>query len=287
MAMTREIALDAAPDLKRIYATAVVTGRGSSGDLPDARAVRTGVRIDPDELVAYARVCGFDLRNELPLTYPHLVAFPLQMVLMSERAFPLPLMGAVHVENVITTTRAIRVDDILDVAVHAQNLRPHRSGRQVDLVSEVSVGGDLAWRGVSTYFSRGNKHPDAEVSEPPSREPLDAVIAGPVWRLGEGTGRSYAAVSGDWNPIHLHALTARPLGFPSAIAHGMYFYARVVASLDSRLPDGGLTSRVWFRKPVRLPSTVRLRTAFEPRRTLSLLSGVKGDIEHAVIEHSW
>ena len=92
---------------------------------------------------------------------------------------------------------------------------------------------------------------------------------------------------GDWNPIHVHALTAKPLGFPSAIAHGMYSYARVLAALGPRLPEAGLTSRVWFRKPVRLPSSVRLRTAFEASRTLSVLEHAKGEIEHAVVENTW
>ena len=112
-------------------------------------------------------------------------------------------------------------------------------------------------------------------------------MAGPTWRLGEGTGRRYAGVSGDWNPIHLHALTARPLGFPTAIAHGMYTYARVVAALGPAIRGEGVTSHVWFRKPVRLPSTVRLRSAIGPNRTISLLSNAKGDIEHAVVEHTW
>jgi len=67
----------------------------------------------------------------------------------------------------------------------------------------------------------------------------------------------------------------------------MYSYARVLASLGPRLPASGLTSRVWFRKPVRLPSTVRLRTAFEPSRTLSVLEDAKGEIEHAVVENTW
>jgi hypothetical protein len=67
----------------------------------------------------------------------------------------------------------------------------------------------------------------------------------------------------------------------------MYSYARVLASLGPRLPASGLTSRVWFRKPVRLPSTVSLRTAFEPSRTLSVLEDAKGEIEHAVVENTW
>ena len=285
--MTKEITLEGPPDLRRIYATAALR-RSRSGDaLPDVRVSRAGVRVDLDDLVAYSHVCRFPVDGTLPVTYPHLLAFPLQMTVMSDDRFPLPLMGAVHVENRIEVVRPVTTDEALDVSVRAERLRPHRRGRQVDLVSEVEVRGELVWRGVSTYLSRGQEHPDAPVSEPPALEALESVTAGPLWRLGEGTGREYAAVSGDWNPIHVHALTARPLGFPTAIAHGMYSYARALASLGPRLPEGGLSSRVWFRKPVRLPSTVRLRTAFGAGRTLSVLENAKGEVEHAVVENTW
>lgn len=285
--MTREITLDGPPDLRRVYASAL-RRRGATGDsLPDVRCSRAGVRVDVDELVAYARVCRFGVGGDLPATYPHLLAFPLQLAVMAGDGFPLPLLGAVHVENRIEVVRPVGVDELLDVTVRAQGLRPHRRGRQVDLVSEVAVAGEVAWRGVSTYLSRGTEHPDAPASDPPDLEALAGVAGGPTWRLGAGAGRAYAAVSGDWNPIHVHALTARPLGFPSAIAHGMYTYARVLASLGPRLPQRGLTSRVWFRKPVRLPSTVALRSAVEPHRTLSVLRSSAGDVEHAVVENTW
>ena len=285
--MTRRTTLDGPPDLRRIYATAALRRGSSSDQLPDVEVSRAGVRVDVADLVAYSRVCGFTVDGTLPPTYPHLLAFPLQMVVMSGHGFPLPLLGAVHVENTITATRPVRADEALDVSVRAADLRPHRRGRQVDLVSEASVGGELVWRGVSTYLARGTEHPDAVASEPPSLASLDHVASGPLWRLGEGTGRAYASVSGDWNPIHVHALTARPLGFPTAIAHGMYSYARVLAALGPKLPPAGLTSSVWFRKPVRLPSTVRLRTAFDDASTLSVLESAKGGVEHAVVRNSW
>ena len=44
---------------------------------------------------------------------------------------------------------------------------------------------------------------------------------------------------------------------------------------------------MWFHKPVRLPSSVRLRTAFEAGRTLSVLENAGGEIEHAVVENTW
>jgi acyl dehydratase len=285
--MTQELTYKTAPDLRRIYAAAAVRRGSAAETLPDVRAARSGIRVDVADLAAYTRVCRFPLGNTLPLTYPHLLAFPLQMAVMGHEGFPLPLLGAVHVTNTITLTRPVSLADELDLTVWAQDLRPHRRGRQVDLVSEAHAGGELVWRGVSTYLSRGSEHPDVQVSDPPGLQPLADVTAGPVWRLAEGTGRSYAAVSGDWNPIHVHALAARPLGFPTAIAHGMYSYARTLAALGPRLPDGALASRVWFRKPVRLPSTVRLRSAFAPGRTLSLLEDVKGEVDHAVVENTW
>jgi acyl dehydratase len=285
--MTHEILLEGPPDLRRIYATAALK-RGTGRDhLPDVRAVRHGVTVDRDNLAKYAHACRFTFTGRLPLPYPHLLGFPLQMVVMSQRDFPLPLVGSVHVENVITVNRALTLDDPLEVAVRAENLRPHPKGRQVDLVTELSTDGEVAWRGVSTYLARGTEDPSAEASEPPSLDPLDVVASGPTWRFGEGTGRMFAGIGGDWNPIHVHALLAKPLGVPTAIAHGMYSYSRCVASLESRLPEAGVTSKVWFRKPVRLPSTVRLRTSFEDHRTLSLLEGVKGDLDHAVLEHTW
>lgn len=291
--MPKVITLESAPDLRQIYVSTALKRRRVGDTLPDVRVARAGVSVAVADLAAYARVCRLPLRPTLPLTYPHLLAFPLQMVVMSGDGFPLPLLGAVHVENRMDVTRALAVDEPLDIDVWARDLRPHRRGTQVDLVSEVSTRGELVWRGTSTYLARGAEHEDAPRSETPPTAPLDGVTGGPQWRLADDTGRAYAAVSGDWNPIHLHALTARPLGFRGAIAHGMYTYARAMGSLGSRLPEAGLTSRVWFRKPVPLPTTVRLRTAFSPGRSLSLLESARGDngdahhTEHAVIENTW
>jgi acyl dehydratase len=285
--MTREIVFETEPDLRRILARAVLRRSGGGETVPDVRAVRRGIRIDVGHLLDYARVCGFTVSSSVPLTYPHLLAFPLQISVMTDRAFPIPLIGSVHVENVIRSPRAIAPDAVLDVVVWADNLRPHRRGRQVDLVSEVSAGGEVVWREVSTYFARGAEHPDAPRSDPPDLAGLEAASTGPTWRLSEGTGRRYATVSGDWNPIHLHTLTAKPLGFPSVIAQGMYTYARVLAGLGAKLPAEGVTSHVWFRKPLGLPSTVRVRSVFSDHRTVSLVESVRGDRQHAIVENTW
>ena len=254
-----DVVLRESPSLAPLLVRAALTARGRGGDLPPTVVRREGVTVDRDHLLAYQRVCGFGGSDDLPHTYPHVLGFPLQVALMADRAFPLALPGLVHLENTITVRRRLTADDRLDVAVRAEGLRPHPKGRLVDLVTEVDVAGERVWEGRSTYLRRGagGGVPVGPVAEEAPAPQLPDRAPAAVLRVPEGQGRAYAAVSGDVNPIHLHALTARAMGFPRAIAHGMWTAARTLAALGPGTAGPG-TSHVWFAKPVLLPSTVEL-----------------------------
>jgi acyl dehydratase len=252
--------LDEAPNLGTLYAKAAVTARGRGGDLPTDHLARKDVGVDPARLAAYTRVCRLPLNDVLPVTYPHMLTFPLQMALMSDRSFPLALPGLVHVRNRIQVLRPIGIDALLDLEVWAENFARHRSGAVVDLRATASVGGEEVWRSTSTYLSRGAKAPEGapEADIDVAVGDLERVAA--TWRIPDDAGRRYAKVSGDVNPIHLSGLTAKAFGFKRAIAHGMWVKARVLGALSGRLPDD-LSIDVSFRKPLFLPSTVTLSTA--------------------------
>ena len=252
--------LDSAPNLAALFAKAAVTSWGRGGGLPDTHLVRRGVAVDPAHLAAYDHVCRLPLNDTLPATYPHMLTFPLQMALMTERSFPFGLPGLVHARNRIDVLRAIRTDEELDLEVWAENLARHRSGAAVDLRATVTVAGEEVWRSTSTYLSRGAKAPEGapEAEIEVSVGALDRVSA--TWRIPDDAGRRYAKVSGDVNPIHLSGLTAKAFGFKRAIAHGMWVKARVLGALSGRLPDA-VNLDVSFRKPLFLPSTVTLSTA--------------------------
>ncbi len=239
------------PSLAALYPKAVLSGlrRHGGGELPDTAYSLTGVRVDPEHLAAYDRVCGFRLGDELPATYPHVLTFPLQIKLMTAGDFPFPPAGSVHVANRIARTRPLLLGDELELRVHAAGLRDHPRGRQFDMVSEALVGGDVVWTDVSTYLrrERSSSGGDRERREPP------APTA--VWSVPEDAGRRYGEVSGDRNPIHLHRLTARMFGYPRAIAHGMWTKARCLAAFEGRLPPA-YTVDVRFKVPVPLPSKV-------------------------------
>ncbi|MGY1762747.1 MaoC family dehydratase [Geodermatophilus sp. SYSU D00779] len=253
--------LEAAPSMPALFARAVATARGRGGDLPDTRLARTGVRVEAADLAAYDRVCGFPLADPLPATYPHVLTFPLQVALMSDRSFPLALPGLVHVRNRIDVLRPVRADEALDLEVWAERFARHRSGATVDLCASVSTGGGAeVWRSRSTYLARGAEAPEGAPQSDLSLSVGDLPRPVATWRVPDDAGRRYARVSGDVNPIHLSGLTAKAFGFKRAIAHGMWVEARALAALTGRLPDA-MAVDVVFRKPLSLPSTVTLATA--------------------------
>ncbi|MEU4653211.1 MaoC/PaaZ C-terminal domain-containing protein [Streptomyces sp. NPDC023723] len=237
-------------------------------EFPRVRLVLPALRADPARLAAYERVCGFPTgAAALPVTYPHLMGFPLAMRLMSARDFPLPLLGLVHTSLTVTRRTALPADAAHEVAVHVAGLAPHRRGTEATVVTEARSGGNVVWESSSTYLARHRTgRRTAGSSTYPARRPTAGRPAAapraespkplPVraeWRPAGDTGRRYAAASGDRNPIHLHPLTARLFGFPRAIAHGMWTVARCLA--EHGTPEA-VTVRAEFRAPVLLPGTV-------------------------------
>jgi len=214
---------------------------------------RTGepVTVERAHVDAFARVCGFPVKDTVPVTYPHVLAFGLHMAIMTDAAFPFPAIGTVHLANSITQHRPVTADEKLQVTARATNLRPHPKGQVFEFATTVRTGEETVWESTSTYLRRGKG--DAGASWGPQ---LPDVPAGAtIWRLPGDLGRRYAAVSGDYNPIHLYPLTAKALGFPRQIAHGMWTLARSVAALENRLPHA-VRVDVAFRKPVFLPGKV-------------------------------
>ncbi|MFF0204169.1 MaoC family dehydratase [Streptomyces sp. NPDC005017] len=223
---------------------------GADAVFPRDRLVLPGVRVDPARLARYERVCGFPTgEDSLPVTYPHVLAFPLAMRLMSDRDFPLPLLGLVHTSIVVIRHRALPAAAEYELAVRVDGLSPHRRGTEATVVTEARLGGTLVWESSSTYLARhGTGYGAAPERTVPEPLPVRAE-----WQLGADVGRHYASVSGDRNPLHLHALAARLFGFRRTVAHGMWTAARCLAAYG--VPQRALVE-VEFRAPVLLPGVV-------------------------------
>jgi hypothetical protein len=282
--------LDSSPSILPLYARAalpMIPGAsllpfvpGGGGEIPEGLdLVLAGVKAEPADVAAYAKVCGFGLRDQLPPTYPHMLAFPLHMAVMSDGSFPFGAVGLVHVENSITQKRPIGIDEEMTIRVSPTKLQPHPKGKTFSLLTEVFVDGEVVWESTSTMLRRGKTDGDAGKQEKGFESlPADAP-AGAEWKLDGGLGRRYGGVSGDRNPIHMHSLTAKPLGFPGAIAHGMWTKARALAQLENRLPDA-FTVEVRFRKPILLPARVEFAGQEEGEEILFAVRNAKKGTPH-------
>ena len=212
--------------------------------------------IDRSNLAAYCAVTGLRYGDTVPLTYPFALTFPTVMGLITGFDFPFSAMGAVHVENRITAHRPIAVTDTVSARVHAENLREHRKGLLVDVLTDVGVGNDTVWSQVTTFLHQQRTSLSDEPKPPPAKQPKlpppDSIL-----RITPGQIRRYASVGGDHNPIHTSSIGARLFGFPATIAHGMFSAAAVLANIEGQLPDAVRYS-VKFGKPVILPASAGL-----------------------------
>lgn len=271
------------PSLVREFARAALITplrRSAHGDLPGTALRLRKARIDRQRLFAYQKLTGFTPSDLLPPTYPHLLGFPLQATLMAAPAFPLPLAGLIHIGNEITQRDRLYADDEPDITVHPEALRPHPRGTAVDLVTDVQIRGALVWSSRSTYLRRGRG--DAEAGFDTLAPETPTALPAARWRLPSDLGRRYAAVSGDVNPIHLHPWAAKAFGFPRTIAHGMWSLARTLAMFGQDV-QGAHTHRVWFRKPVLLPTTVAF--VRDPgARVAAVVSAKDRELVHLVVE---
>jgi acyl dehydratase len=224
--------------------------------LPDRTLSVDELTIDPTNVAAYANVTGLRFGDAVPLTYPFALTFPTVMALVTGFDFPFAAMGSVHIENHITQHRPILVTDTVSVRVHAENLREHRRGLLVDIVTDVNVGNETAWHQVTTFLHQQKTSLSDEPKPPPQKLPK----LGPpnaVLRITPGQIRHYASVGGDHNPIHTNPIAAKLFGFPTVIAHGMFSAAAVLANIEGQLPDAVKYS-VRFAKPVVLPARAGL-----------------------------
>jgi MaoC like domain len=226
------------------------------GQLPSRTVTVEELPIDQTNVAEYAAVTGLRYGNNVPLTYPFALTFPAMMSLVTGFDFPFAAMGSVHTENQITQYRPIAVTDTVGVRVRAENLREHRKGLLVDLVTDVSVGNESAWHQVTTFLHQQRTSLSDEPKPPPQKQPK-LPPPSTVLRITPGQIRRYAVVSGDHNPIHTNPIAAKLFGFPTVIAHGMFSAAAVLANIEARFPDA-LTYSVRFGKPVLLPATTGL-----------------------------
>ncbi|MCH7383571.1 hypothetical protein MMP71_06865 [Acinetobacter dispersus] len=243
--------------------------------LPQVEYVVDTLKIDAKHLESYNEICGFKNDGFVPAIYLAVLSQSLQMHMMTSEAFPFPILGLVHIRNQIKQTRKIAVNEQITLSCKFGELKQHDKGLQFDFITTAKVAGEVVMENLTTYLSRQKTEKKAGEKAKDTQEPAYQLQA--EWNISENTGRRYAVISGDFNLIHIHAVTAKAFGFKQAIAHGMWSKAKALASIE--LP-AAYEADVWFKLPMFLPSTVEFLTAAEPKQTDFLIRNVKSKKPH-------
>jgi MaoC like domain len=253
---------------------------GGVRELPEVNFVMPQVTLDGAHLAKYRSVCGFSAEQGVPLIYPQILAFPLMMQFMASRHCPWPAMGTVHLANLIEQHEALHVDDTLRVELSTGDLFVHDKGQVFTLDLRIFRAEQLIWQATQSLLRLGIKAPAGDAyatvlsGELPLSHQADFSAPGNI-------GRRYGRVSGDINPIHLSAVSARLLGFKRAIAHGMWTKARALAALLPAYPVGKASAAVEFKTPLLLPARPGLWTCrSDPGTVLFEVRDSKGQKPH-------
>ncbi len=227
-------------------------------------------RIDLDHVRRYNAAFGFP-GDAIPLTFLYLLAQRAQLATMLARPIPFRIPGLIHVENRLAMHGPVFLDAPLALTTTLQ-LPPAAPNGALHCVLETRAfdGERLVFSCDSTYLiQRGSRAGRAAAPQPDT--PSGQALGG--WTVASDAGRRYAALSGDWNPIHLWPWTARLMGMRTPIIHGAHTLATACSLLQAE--SGQEPVSVWcrFRQPVPLGANVALFAGLAEDRFTALCNG--------------
>jgi len=220
------------------------------------------ITADPQLVNQFAEVCSYPKDMQvLPIPYPHILAAPLQMALLNHKAFPVKLLGLVHIGNSITQHRAINLQDVMDIETSISGYEDTPKGQIFRMNTEIFSSGEIVWEETLIFLARkknkGKKKPKKKNKRADNVVP-ESMVGTKVtsWNIKANMGRRFAKVSGDVNPIHLADFSAKLFGFKKAIIHGVWTMSRSIAELEEHNQLKKVKIDVDFKLPVFMPTWV-------------------------------
>ena len=254
--------ISGSPSLAATFFRALGTGGKRPGlvkTLTKLELAIPSVTLDAKHIAQYAALTGFSASQGVPLIYPQMLTFPLVSAYVVSPECPWPAMGTVHLANSIEQYKSLRSGDTVRVEMSTGELFAHEKGQGFTLDLRILRNGELVWSATQSLLRVGVK----ETSGQPftSQLALDTTLSCQTeFSAPADIGRRYGAVSGDRNPIHLTAMTAKLFGFKRAIAHGMWTKARALSYLLPADPLERASATVEFKTPLLLPGRAALWT---------------------------
>ena len=287
--MTTIQEISGSPSLAATFFRALGTGGKRPGlvkTLSKVELAIPSVTLDAQHIASYAALTGFSASQGVPLIYPQMLTFPLVTAYICSDACPWPAMGTVHLANSIEQYKSLRAGDTVRVEMGTGQLFAHEKGQGFTLDLRILRDGELVWSATQSLLRVGVKQTSGQPFT--SRLASDTALSCQTeFAAPADIGRRYGAVSGDRNPIHMAALTAKLFGFQRAIAHGMWAKARALSYLLPAEPLERASTSVEFKTPLLLPGRAALWTErsthgaqFEERNKKGVRPHLRGQLSY-------
>lgn len=220
-----------------------------------------------------------------------------------DTAFPLCAVGLIHIRNSIIQYQEINEGEKLELTCSVGGHKETEQGLEVHIFAEArSLNGKVVWSCISTMLSR-NKHtrdnqgnrkrPIAENSTPEKWEHQKLVNVpaniGVAYAQLSGSFSPYLEVisKGDWNPHHLWPVTAKLMGYPRPMVHGMWSLAccmrEAYSELSGKFPSYPIQIDASWKRPIYFPNQIQFSTRVEADSSISFaLHDKEGKVPHLI-----
>lgn len=262
------------PKTSAIYTQALLGGLLKKKWLPDGTMelpqtetrLQVPISFDERKLAGYRSVVHMGRSHKhVPLMYFIVEPFGMSMLHMV-RNLPIGLLGAVLARNESECFRPVEVDEPLthSVKLSEKFRRTAKDDVEFDFIMVATdSSGFVVWKSSTTVIILNPKRVQAAKNKKKEQPALDPIPGKEIdsWVLKGDTGRRYAALNGDINPIHMYPWSAKLFGFRKPIAHALYKVGRCVAALEDK--KGMDVVGTWklnteFKRPTMLPCKLKL-----------------------------
>lgn len=249
------------------YARIILTRRpGNPHETPLPRLLgrMENITPDPENLSRYREVCGLKNDGKIPVLYPHVLASPVYMHLLSHKEFPIPLIGSLHLRNHIICHRPIDEREPLTLEVTTGDKRIVKQGIEFDFTILLSSHGERLWESITTWLKKGDygaahaQSPHADIIKPIYNgvEHAESYIPKEI-------GKRFARITGDYNPIHISKYAAPLFGLKRDVAHAMWVCADTIRQLPRHKKESPLRVDLAFKGPLFLDSRYLVKIKVE------------------------
>lgn len=272
------------PSVLRFFLRAAIPSRGFVADdgFPVLGVRWVGLRVDQPQLQAFHRATGVSVTDGVPVLYPHVFGFRLQLALLTHPVFPLPIWNALQIRNRLVRHRCFDHRQRLDMDARVDAYRVLEKGVEVDVLCRLTDGRLCFWESLITYFYRGRFGvADAGASKVSSPSLSDAVEMA-RFVMPEGGRWNFGRLTGDYNGIHFASWYARRFGFKAAFLHPQRVVGLCQARLNGPKTDAQ-TLELWIKGPVYYGAEVVLSAVADCDDALRFGVSLAGDPRGALV----